>query len=138
MPLVDSPGVDLERVTAALAPARVVSPAAAPVDVRELAYDSRAVVPGTLFFCVQGDRDDGHAFAPEAIERGAVALVVERPLDVTVPQLVVDDTRVAMAVAAVEFYGDPTRELVVAGVTGTNGKTTTCFLLFAILAAAET
>ncbi|MGH3142410.1 MAG: Mur ligase domain-containing protein, partial [Gaiellales bacterium] len=119
MPLVDSPGVDLERVTAALAPARIVSPAPAPVDIRELAYDSRAVVPGTLFFCVQGDRDDGHAFAPEAIERGAVALVVERPLDVPVPQLVVDDTRTARAVAAVEFYDHPSRELVVAGVTGT-------------------
>ena len=136
MPLVDSPGVDLERVTASLAPARVVSPAPTPVDVLELAYDSRAVVPGTLFFCVQGDRDDGHAFAPAAIERGAVALVVERPLDVTVPQLVVGDTRAAMAAAAVEFYDHPSRELVVAGVTGTNGKTTTCFLLFAILASA--
>ena len=132
--LVDSPGVDLERVTAALAPARVVNPA--PADVRELAYDSRAVIRDTLFFCVQGDHDDGHAFAPEAIERGAVALVVERPLDVTVPQLVVDDARAAMAVAAVEFYDDPSRELAVAGVTGTNGKTTTCFLLFAIFAAA--
>jgi UDP-N-acetylmuramoyl-L-alanyl-D-glutamate--2,6-diaminopimelate ligase len=134
--LVDSPGVDLERVTAALAPARVVNPAPRPVDIRELAYDSRAVVPGTLFFCVQGDRDDGHAFAPEAIERGAVALVVERPLDVAVPQLVVGDARAAMAAGAVEFYDHPSRELVVAGVTGTNGKTTTCFLLFAILAAA--
>ena len=128
--------MDLERVTAALAPARVVGPAPAPVDVRELAYDSRAAVPGTLFFCVQGERDDGHAFASEAIERGAVALVVERPLDVNVPQLVVGDARAAMAAAAVEFYDHPSRELVVAGVTGTNGKTTTCFLLFAILAAA--
>jgi len=133
-PLVDSPGVDLERVTTALAPARVVNPE--PVDIRELAYDSRAVVPGALFFCIQGGREDGHTFAPDAIVRGAVALVVERPLDVTVPQLVVDDTRAAMAVAAVEFYDDPSRDLVVAGVTGTNGKTTTCFLLFAILAAA--
>jgi UDP-N-acetylmuramoyl-L-alanyl-D-glutamate--2,6-diaminopimelate ligase len=136
MPLVDSPAVDLERVTAALAPAQVVSPASGPVDIRELAYDSRAAAPGTLFFCVQGDRDDGHAFALEAIERGAVALVVERPLVVDVPQLVVGDTRAAMAAAAVEFYEHPSRELTVAGVTGTNGKTTTCFLLFAILAAA--
>ena len=128
--------MDLERVTAALAPARVISPAPTPVDIGELAYDWRAVVPGTLFFCVQGDRDDGHAFAPEAIERGAVALVVERPLDVAVPQLVVGDARAAMAAGAVEFYDHPSRELVVAGVTGTNGKTTTCFLLFAILAAA--
>jgi UDP-N-acetylmuramoyl-L-alanyl-D-glutamate--2,6-diaminopimelate ligase len=128
--------VDLERVTAALAPARVVNPAPSPVDVRELAYDSRAVLPGTLFFCVQGDRVDGHAFAPEAIERGAVALVVEQPLDVAVPQLVVTDARAAMAAGAVEFYGDPSQDLAVAGVTGTNGKTTTCFLLFSILAAA--
>jgi UDP-N-acetylmuramoyl-L-alanyl-D-glutamate--2,6-diaminopimelate ligase len=126
--------VDLERVTAALAPARVVNPA--PADVRELAYDSRSVIPGTVFFCVEGDRDDGHAFAPQAIDRGAVALVVERQLDVAVPQLVVDDTRAAMAVAAVEFYDHPSRELTVAGATGTNGKTTTCFLLFAIFAAA--
>ena len=111
------------------------APRPRPSTLAQPAYDSRAVVPGTLFFCVQGERDDGHAFAPEAIERGAVALVVERPLEVTVPQLVVDDTRAAMAVGAVEFYG-PSRELVVAGVTGTNGKTTTCFLLFAILASA--
>ena len=134
VPLVDSPGVDLERVIAALAPATVANPA--PVEVRELAYDSRAVIPGTLFFCVPGERADGHEFAGDAIERGAVALVVERPLEQPVPQLVVADGRAAMATAAVEFYGRPSHELTVAGVTGTNGKTTTCFLLFAILAAA--
>jgi UDP-N-acetylmuramoyl-L-alanyl-D-glutamate--2,6-diaminopimelate ligase len=132
--VVDSPGVSLERVINVLAPATVVN--AAQVDVQELAYDSRAVVSGTLFFCVRGEHADGHAFAAEAIERGAVALVVESPVDAAVPQLVVADARVAMAAAAVEFYGQPSRELTVAGVTGTNGKTTTCFLLFAILAAA--
>jgi UDP-N-acetylmuramoyl-L-alanyl-D-glutamate--2,6-diaminopimelate ligase len=126
--------VDLERVTAALAPTRVERPKQ--VEVVELAYDSRDVVPGTLFFCVPGERDDGHRFASEAIERGAVALVVERPLDVAVPQLVVGDARSAMATAAVAFYDDPSRDLTVAGVTGTNGKTTACFFLFAILAAA--
>ena len=119
---------------AALAPAAVSN--FRPVDVRELAYDSRAVVPGSLFFCVPGERADGHAFAGDAIERGAVALVVERALDAPVPQLVVSDARAAMAVAAVEFFGHPSRELTVAGGTGTNGKTTTCFLLFAVLAAA--
>src|SRR5204862_1238523 len=100
------------------------------------AYAARAVEPGALFFCVPGTRADGHDFAPDAVARGAVALVVERPLDLPVPQLVVDDTRAAMAVAADAFFGRPTEELQVAGVTGTNGKTTTAFLLYAILAAA--
>src|SRR5204862_4780699 len=100
------------------------------------AYAARAVEPGALFFCVPGTRADGHDFAPDAVARGAVALVVERPLDLPVPQLVVDDARAAMAVAADVFFGEPTRELEVVGVTGTNGKTTTAFLLYAILAAA--
>ena len=132
--LVDSPAVDLERVIAALAPAQVVGVARA--DVADLAYDARRVQPGALFFCVPGDRADGHDFAPEAVERGAVALVVERPLDLPVPQLVVSDARIAMAVAADTFFDSPTRELAVAGVTGTSGKTTTAYLLHGILEAA--
>ena len=132
--MVDSPGVDLGRVIAALAPADVVY--RADVIVRDLAYDSQAVVPGTLFFCVVGEQADGHAFAADAVGRGAVALVVERPVDVAVPQLVVTDSRRAMASAAAVFFEDPSRDLVLAGVTGTNGKTTTTFLLFAMLAAA--
>ena len=106
------------------------------VEVRDLAFDARAVVPGTLFFAVPGTRADGHDFAPEAVERGAVALVVERALDLPVPQVVVRDARAAMAPVADAFFGEPTRELEVVGVTGTSGKTTTSFLLFAILAAA--
>jgi UDP-N-acetylmuramoyl-L-alanyl-D-glutamate--2,6-diaminopimelate ligase len=126
--------VDLERVISALAPTDVVG--RAPAEVRDLAYDARAVEPGTLFFCVPGARFDGHDFAAEALAAGAVALVVERPLDLPVPQLVVAGSRAAMAAAADAFFGEPTRELTVAGVTGTNGKTTTAFLLYAILAAA--
>jgi UDP-N-acetylmuramoyl-L-alanyl-D-glutamate--2,6-diaminopimelate ligase len=126
--------MDLERVIAALAPTDVVG--RGPVQVRDLAYDARAVVPGTLFFCVPGSRADGHEFAGVAVERGAVALVVERPVDVPVPQLVVASARAAMAVVADEFFGRPSEELDVAGVTGTNGKTTTAHLLHAILAAA--
>jgi UDP-N-acetylmuramoyl-L-alanyl-D-glutamate--2,6-diaminopimelate ligase len=126
--------MDLERVTAALAPRDVVGRTA--VGIRELAYDTRAVVPGTLFFCVPGLRADGHDFAPEAVEAGAVALVVERPLDLPVPQLVVADARAAMAIVADEFFRRPTAELGVAGVTGTNGKTTTSFLVHSILEAA--
>src|SRR5438477_4494424 len=126
--------MDLERLVAAIGAVDVVG--RAPVEVQELAYDTRAVAPGTAFFCVPGARADGHDFAAEAIERGAVALVVERPLEVEVPQLVVPDSRAAMAPAADAFFGEPTRELQVAGVTGTTGKTTTTFLLYAILAAA--
>ena len=108
----------------------------APVTVSDLAYDARTVGPGTLFVCVPGQRADGHDFAAGAVERGAVGLVVERPLDLPVPQLLVPDARLAMGLAADVFFGRPTRELEVAGVTGTNGKTTTAFLLYAILAAA--
>src|SRR6185436_5895336 len=110
----------------------------APLVVGGLAYDSARVRPGDLFFCVPGERADGHDFAAGAVARGAVALVVERPLelDPDVPQLIVGDARAAMAPAADAFFGQPTRELRVAAVTGTNGKTTTAFLLFAMLAAA--
>ncbi len=125
--------MNLERLAAALGPLQVLE--RAPVDVRDLAFDARSVTPGAVFFCVPGARADGHDFAAEAVERGAVALVVERPLDLPLPQLVVADARAAMAPAADEFFGHPTGELEVAGVTGTSGKTTTSFLLFAVLAA---
>jgi UDP-N-acetylmuramoyl-L-alanyl-D-glutamate--2,6-diaminopimelate ligase len=126
--------MNLERVIEALAPTDVVQ--RAPVEISDLAYDTRAVQTGALFFCVPGERHDGHAFAREALQRGAVALVVERPLELDAVQLVVPDARRAMAQAAVVFFDDPTRELEVAGVTGTNGKTTTTFLLHSILGAA--
>ena len=126
--------MDLERLVAALGAADVVG--RAPVEVQDLAYDARAVVPGSLFFCVPGAVADGHDFAPDAVERGAVALVVERPLGLGVPEVVVASSRVAMAQVADEFFERPTAELRVAGVTGTNGKTTTTFLLYSILAAA--
>jgi UDP-N-acetylmuramoyl-L-alanyl-D-glutamate--2,6-diaminopimelate ligase len=126
--------MDIERVIAALAPADVLG--RAPVEIADLAYDARVAGPGSLFFCVPGSRADGHEFAAEAVENGAVALVVERPLEIDVPQLVVEDARRAMAVSADEFFGRPTGELEVVGVTGTNGKTTTAFLLYSILAAA--
>ena len=126
--------MDLERLVAALEPVEVLGGLS--VEVRDLAYDARGVTPGALFFAVPGTQADGHDFAAEAVERGAAALVVERRLDLPVPQVVVRDTRAAMAPAADVFFGEPTRELEVVGVTGTSGKTTTSFLLFAILAAA--
>ena len=103
------------------------------VEVVDLAYDSRKVGPGTLFFCVRGERADGHEFAAGAVEAGAVGLVVERELEVDVAQVIVPDARAAMAPVAARFWGDPTAELRVVGVTGTNGKTTTAFLVREIL-----
>jgi UDP-N-acetylmuramoyl-L-alanyl-D-glutamate--2,6-diaminopimelate ligase len=126
--------MNLERLVPALDPVDVSGNAA--VEVGDLAYDARAATPGSLFFAVPGLRADGHDFAAEAIANGAVALVVERLLEVDVPQIVVRDARASMAVAADEFFEHPTRELEVAAVTGTSGKTTTSFLVFAILAAA--
>jgi UDP-N-acetylmuramoyl-L-alanyl-D-glutamate--2,6-diaminopimelate ligase len=108
------------------------------VEVLDLAYDSRKVEPGTLFFCVVGEKVDGHEFGARAVEEGASALVVERELtELDVTQVVVEDSRAAMAPLAARFWGDPTAELRVAGVTGTNGKTTTAFLLQEILRAAD-
>ncbi|HUZ98299.1 MAG TPA: UDP-N-acetylmuramoyl-L-alanyl-D-glutamate--2,6-diaminopimelate ligase [Gaiellaceae bacterium] len=126
--------MQLERLAAALGAAEVVGPAN--VEVLDLVYDARDAGPGALFFCVRGERADGHDFAPQAVANGAVALVVEQPLAVDVPQIVVPDARAAMALGADAFFGRPTEELQVAGVTGTSGKTTTSFLLYAILAAA--
>jgi UDP-N-acetylmuramoyl-L-alanyl-D-glutamate--2,6-diaminopimelate ligase len=123
--------MQLERLIAALGPTEVVG--GAPVEISELAYDTREVPPGALFFCIPGDRSDGHAFAPDALASGAVALVVERRLDLDAPQLVVESVREAMPRAAVAFFGNPTAELDVAGITGTNGKTTTAYLLRSIL-----
>jgi UDP-N-acetylmuramoyl-L-alanyl-D-glutamate--2,6-diaminopimelate ligase len=126
--------MDIEHLIAALAPTEVVGRAA--VEIQDLAYDAAAARSGSLYFCVPGTRADGHDFAPEAVANGAVALVVQRPLQLRVPQLVVEDVRRSMPVAADEFFERPTEKLEVAGVTGTNGKTTTAFLLYAILAAA--
>src|SRR5262245_53722890 len=109
----ETPLIALETLAAAVGAAETRNPAQ--VAVADLAYDARAVVPGSLFVCVPGSRADGHDFAPDAVARGAVALIVERPLDLPVPQLLVPDARLAMALAADAFFGRPTRELEVAG-----------------------
>jgi UDP-N-acetylmuramoyl-L-alanyl-D-glutamate--2,6-diaminopimelate ligase len=121
----------LEELAAEVEGARIVGDAS--VAVADLAYDSRKARPGTLFFCVPGEKRDGHEFAAQVVAAGAVALVVERELEVDVPQLVVADARAAMAPLATRFCGDPTAQLRVVGVTGTNGKTTTAFLIREIL-----
>ena len=126
--------MQLERLAPALGPLEVVN--AAPVEIADLAYDTHAVRRGALFFCVRGALADGHDLAADAVGRGAAALVVERRLGHAVPQIVVADSRRAMAPAAVAFFGEPSRELDVAAVTGTAGKTTTTYLLYEILRAA--
>ncbi len=122
--------MELDALIRALAPGDVIGER--PVEILDLAYDTRHVDEGALFFCVPGATRDGHELAGEAVEAGAVALVVERPVDVDVPQLVVESVRASMAVAADTFFGAPTERLTVAGVTGTNGKSTTAYLLRSI------
>jgi UDP-N-acetylmuramoyl-L-alanyl-D-glutamate--2,6-diaminopimelate ligase len=113
----------------------VLFPGAAAVDIAGLAYDNRLVGPRDLFFCVRGFTRDGHDFAEDAVGRGAAALVVDHLLDIDIPQVVVDDVRRAMPRAAATFYGDPTQSLDLVGITGTNGKTTTAYLVRALLEA---
>ena len=102
-------------------------------EVHALWLDSRRVGPGDLFLCVPGSTTDGHRHAEDAARRGAVALVVERWLDVDIPQIRVTTVRRAMAWLAAVFNGDPSHHLQVVGITGTNGKTTTAHLVKAVL-----
>ena len=100
-----------------------------------LAYDSRRVAKGDLFFCVTGGTTDGHLFVDAAVSSGAAALVTERPTGAGIPEIQVTSTRQAMPLLAAAALGDPADDLLLLGVTGTNGKTTTAFLLEAILRA---
>ena len=104
--------------------------------VTDVVLDTRSVSPGALFCCVPGRRTDGHALAGQALQAGAAALCVERPLELAAPQLEVGSVRAALAPLAVAFYGCPSGRLDLVGVTGTNGKTTTTFMLEAIFRAA--
>ncbi len=112
-----------------------VRPDLAGIEITDLAYDNRAVRTGALFFCVPGFTRDGHDFAADALARGAAALVVQRPLELPAPQVLVADVRAAMPPAAAAFFGHPSERLQVLGVTGTNGKTTTAFLVRSLLEA---
>ena len=100
-----------------------------------VAHNADDAVPGALFCCVPGARADGHDFAPQALARGAVALLVQRHLDFDVPQVLVDDVRAAMARVAAALFDHPSRRMAVVGVTGTNGKTTTTHFLRSVLEA---
>lgn len=109
------------------------------VEVASLSWDSRRVRPGDLFFALPGKRVDGRRFAQEAVAKGAVAVVAERPIPgLSVPCVAVPNARAAMAQAAAAFYNHPTQGLVAIGVTGTNGKTTVVHLLGQLLPRCET
>ena len=113
---------------------KAIGPAAlARIPVRGVTHDSRAVAPDGLFVAIRGAHVDGHDFADAAVRAGASAVLVERPLETDVAQVVVAATQPALATAAAWWYGDPSRELGVIGITGTDGKTTTSFLAVAAL-----
>jgi len=122
----------------ASAPDVAIDPSFGARVVKAMAYDSRRASPGSLFVALKGQKHDGVEFAVQALAKGAVAVVAEgaRPPEVAAPWVVVRDARLAMARLAGAFYGHPSRDLTVVGITGTNGKTTTAYLVDALFEAA--
>ncbi len=128
--------MDLLTLSQLLHDVPAVPPEALETTVTGIAFRSQRVRPGDAFFCVPGFVHDGHDFARDAAAKGASVLVVSRPVEgVALPQALVADVRIALARASAEWYGRPSERLSVAGITGTNGKTTTAYLLDAILKA---
>ena len=127
--------VELSRIVRRVAPLAVLGDAGG-TEVRDIVFDHREVYPGAMFCCVVGAHHDGHDFAADAARAGAVAFLCEHSLGVVgaLPQLVVapGTIRQAMALAACEFFGDPSASMTTVGITGTNGKTTTSFILRSI------
>ncbi len=102
------------------------------VEISGINYDSRKVCPGDLFFCITGFKSDGHDYAEVAATLGAVALLVTKELPISIPQILVEDDRKAMAKLSAKFYGYPAKKLKMIGITGTNGKTTTTYMIKAM------
>jgi UDP-N-acetylmuramoyl-L-alanyl-D-glutamate--2,6-diaminopimelate ligase len=126
-------GRSLEELAAAAGDVLIAVLGDASGPVVGVAYDAGSVRPGDLFFCIRGATSDGHRFAPAAVASGAAALCVEHPTGAGVPEIVVSDGRRAMARICSAFFGYPGRDLLLVGVTGTNGKTTTAWLIESIL-----
>ena len=102
-------------------------------DIVSIHYHAGDVQPGGIFVAIPGLTADGHDFIAQAVENQAAAIVAGRPVDAPVPVIVTGDTRVALARLAARFYGDPAADLVLIGLTGTNGKTTTAYIIESIL-----
>jgi UDP-N-acetylmuramoyl-L-alanyl-D-glutamate--2,6-diaminopimelate ligase len=125
-------GMVLRELIRVLPRAEVEEP---PIEIGSLAYDSRKVATGGLFLALRGARQDGHRFIGAALKRGATAVILENfdpglPAETT--QILVPDSREALALVGARFYGYPARKLRMIGLTGTNGKTTTAYLVSAL------
>jgi len=108
------------------------------IDIKDIVYDSRKVSPGCVFICVTGFKLDGHKYIEDAIRKGAVAAIIEKDVDVKGITLIkVEDTRKSMSIIGSNFYKNPTESLKLIGITGTNGKTTTTYLIKSILDQAQ-
>jgi len=105
----------------------------AEVEITGVCYDSRKVQPGDLFVAVRGYESDGHRFIPMAVEKGCAAVLCEEAPSVEIPYVITDDSRLGLALSARNFYRDPSGEMKIIGITGTNGKTTTVTLLKQLL-----
>ena len=108
----------------------------ATINVTSLHYDSRQMVPGGVFFAIEGLATDGHQHIPDALDRGAAAIIAQKPTQAAIPTIQVGDSRKALAVGADHFFGNPSRKLTIVGITGTNGKTTCAYLVENLLKAA--
>ena len=126
----------LDDLTGGVPGARLEAQDASTPDITAIRYRSGDVTPGDLFACLPGTRADGHDFAADAVQRGAAALLVGRPLPLPVPQVVAGDPRAAMSIMAARLAGDPSHHMQVVGVTGTNGKTTCAYLVQSVMQAA--
>lgn len=103
------------------------------IDIAALCHDHREVKSGYAFICIRGEKENGENYAAQAVQNGAICIVTEKALDVKVTQVIVDDAREAMSAFACIFYGNPSEKMQLVGVTGTNGKTTTCHLISEII-----
>lgn len=103
------------------------------VEITDITIDSRQAAPGIVFVCITGEERDGHDFAAAAANAGAAVIVAERPLDLGIPVVVYENTKLALATIASRFYGEPEKRLKLVGITGTNGKTTVSYLIKKIL-----